>query len=144
MLDDVKDGFLRGMRQAVEQKNERANVLLAEVEIYATHEEQTQLYQQIFALLAPYEQRRDQVGETLHSVFMLYPVPSTSQLEQQSRKVAESAQSYTESPRVMPFSRSLSSEWSTIIRRIWSTYWPMDNVCTSWWSGAALLLLTYQ
>ena len=83
-LNQVKDGFLRAFRVALEQKDEQPNLGLGFSHVYITAEEQKALAKQIYDLLKPYENRRGIEGEQEMMDFMaFYPyVPSGSEASQ--------------------------------------------------------------
>src|SRR5216684_2482973 len=73
-LDQLKDGFQRAFRTALEQKDEQPNLGLGFSHIYATTEEQKQLTQQIYDILKPYENRRCIEGEQAGIIALIsYP-----------------------------------------------------------------------
>jgi DNA-binding transcriptional ArsR family regulator len=74
MLSQVKDGFLRAFRQALEQKNEKPNMTIGFSRLYLTAEDQKQLARQMGELLKSYEKQRNIEGERefLASI-LLYP-----------------------------------------------------------------------
>jgi DNA-binding transcriptional ArsR family regulator len=75
ILNQIKEGFQRALRFALEQKDERPKIALSSSYIYVTDEEQKQLYKQICDLLKPYEKPRGIAGEQerLNTV-LAYPV----------------------------------------------------------------------
>jgi len=79
-FDQIKDGFQRAFRTALEQKEEQPNLSLGFSYLYITAEEQQQIYKQIFDLLKLYEKRRGIEGEqAIMNVMVSYPqLASTS------------------------------------------------------------------
>lgn len=73
-LDQMKDGFQRAFRNALEQRIEEPDLGLGFSHIYVTAEEQKQLYKQIAELLKTFETRRAIDGEKALVIAMLsYP-----------------------------------------------------------------------
>ena len=62
-LDQMKEGFQRAFRLALEQKDEQPDLGLGFSHIYVTTEEQKQLFKQVAELLKKYEKRRALDGE---------------------------------------------------------------------------------
>jgi DNA-binding transcriptional ArsR family regulator len=62
-IDQIKDGFLRAFRVALERKDEHPPIALGGSRIYVTHEEFTQLMDQVMALFKQYESARGIEGE---------------------------------------------------------------------------------
>lgn len=75
LLNQIKEGFQRAFRRALEQKDEKPKIALVTSHIYVTCEEQKQLYNQIFELLKPYEKPRGIEGEQENlNTLVAYPV----------------------------------------------------------------------
>jgi len=75
ILNQIKEGFQRAFRIALEQKDERPKIALFSSYIYLTDEEQKQLYKQICELLKPYEKPRNIEGEQERlNTLVAYPV----------------------------------------------------------------------
>jgi len=73
-LDQMKDGFQRAFRIALEQKDEQPDLGLGFSHIYVTTEEQKQLFKQVAELLKKYENRRALDGEKAMVVALVgYP-----------------------------------------------------------------------
>lgn len=73
-LDQIKDGFQRAFRTALEQKEEQPDLALGFSHLYITAEEQKQLFKQIFDLLKVYEKRRGIEGEkAIVNAMVSYP-----------------------------------------------------------------------
>jgi DNA-binding transcriptional ArsR family regulator len=83
-LDQLKEGFQRAFRIALEQKDEQPNLSLGFSHVFVTAEEQKQIAQQIINVLKPYESRRGIEGEQAGVIGVIsYPqtaVPSTAAL----------------------------------------------------------------
>ena len=74
LLNQMKDGFQRAFRLALEQKEMKPRVSLNYAHVYVTVEEQEQLQKQIFELVKPYETRRGIEGEIEVPAFLItYP-----------------------------------------------------------------------
>jgi len=74
LLNQMKDGFQRAFRLALEQKEMKPRVSLSYTRMYVTAEEQEQLQKQIFELVKPYETRRGIEGEIEVPAFLIvYP-----------------------------------------------------------------------
>jgi DNA-binding transcriptional ArsR family regulator len=75
ILNQIKEGFQRAFRTALEQKDERPRIALSSSFVYVTDEEQKQLYKQICDLLKPYEKPRGIEGEQERlNTLLSYPV----------------------------------------------------------------------
>ncbi|HLH61307.1 MAG TPA: helix-turn-helix domain-containing protein [Ktedonobacteraceae bacterium] len=73
-LNQIKDGFQRALRWAIQQKESKPGIGLGVAHLYMTLQEQEQLGKQIFELLKPYEVRRGIEGEReLVSAILVYP-----------------------------------------------------------------------
>ena len=83
-LDQVKDGFQRAFRNALEQKNEQPDLGLGFSHIYVTVEEQKQLYKQIAELLKTHETRRAIDGEKA-MVIAIVSYPQSTPVAEYSR-----------------------------------------------------------
>lgn len=74
LLSQMKEGFQRAFRVALEQKDMKPRVSLSYTRIYVIAEEQEQLMKQISGLTKPYETRRGIEGEIELPVFLIvYP-----------------------------------------------------------------------
>ncbi|GLV60423.1 hypothetical protein KDH_72420 [Dictyobacter sp. S3.2.2.5] len=74
MVDQSRDKFLNHLSRAMERRDDQTSMLLRWVRFRATYEEQKRVYEQIFELLRPFEERDDDgEGEVLQGMFMLYP-----------------------------------------------------------------------
>lgn len=79
MFNQMKDGFLRAMREAIARQQEHPNLVMGLSHLYMTPEETKQVCKQIFELLKPYETRRGIAREQEMENFMvLYPHVSTT------------------------------------------------------------------
>ncbi|MDQ6645456.1 MAG: helix-turn-helix domain-containing protein [Chloroflexota bacterium] len=81
-LDQMKDGFQRAFRIALEQKDEQPDLGLGFSHIYVTSEERKELFKQIAELLKKYENRRALDGEKAMVVAILSYPQATSSSEQ--------------------------------------------------------------
>lgn len=84
-LNQIKDGFQRAFRLALEQKDIKPRISLGFTRTYVTAEEQERLCKQIMELIKPYEHRRGIEGELeVQTSFIAYPqmtsVPQSSQI----------------------------------------------------------------
>jgi len=74
VLNQIKDGFQRAFRLALEQKDMKPRMTLGFTRMYVTAEEQEQLCKQIMELIKPYENRRGVEGELeVQSSLVIYP-----------------------------------------------------------------------
>lgn len=74
LLNQMKDGFQRALRVALEQKEMKPRASLSYTRMYVTADEQEQLYKQISELIKPYETRRGIEGEIEAPAFLIvYP-----------------------------------------------------------------------
>jgi DNA-binding transcriptional ArsR family regulator len=85
LLNQIKDGFQRAFRLALEQKDMKPRMTLGFTRMYVTAEEQERLCKQIMELLKPYENRRGIEGELeIQSSLIVYPqfisTPASSQI----------------------------------------------------------------
>lgn len=81
-FDQLKDGFQRAFRSALEKKDEQLNLALGLSHIYITVEEQKELVKQIVELLNPYEKKRHIEGEErIATALISYPLAVSSRLE---------------------------------------------------------------
>ena len=93
LFGQIKEGFLRAFRKALEQKEEHPRLSLGFIRVYLTAEEQKRISKEIAELLKPYEQRRDREGEQeMLATFITYPqeVPA-SQVPQAAETQIEAA-----------------------------------------------------
>ncbi|MEO8970514.1 MAG: helix-turn-helix domain-containing protein [Ktedonobacteraceae bacterium] len=73
-FDQLKDGFQRAFRVAIEKKEESPEVVLNDAILYLTTAEQQQLCQQINELFKPYGERRGREDEQpMIGSFIIYP-----------------------------------------------------------------------
>jgi DNA-binding transcriptional ArsR family regulator len=73
-FDQLKYGFQRAFRVALEKKEEPTELILNDAILYLTSEEQQQLSQQINELFKPYGQRRGREDEqAMMGSFVIYP-----------------------------------------------------------------------
>lgn len=73
-FDQLKYGFQKAFRLALEKKEDATNLVLNDAFLYLTDEEQRQLCQQINELCKPYGQRRGREGEQpMMGSFIIYP-----------------------------------------------------------------------
>lgn len=73
-FDQLKEGFQRAFRVALEKKEEPAELALNDAILYLTSEERQQLCQQINELFKPYGQRRGKEDEqAMMASFVIYP-----------------------------------------------------------------------
>ena len=84
-LNQIKDGFQRAFRLALEQKNMKPRMTLSFTRMYVTVDEQEQLYKQIVDLVKPYENKRGIEGELeVQGSLIIYPqvasIPASSQI----------------------------------------------------------------
>jgi DNA-binding transcriptional ArsR family regulator len=84
-LNQIKDGFQRALRLALEQKDVKPRMALGLTRLYVTAEEHEQLCKQIIDIIKSYENRRGIDGELeVQSCLILYPllasVPVPSQI----------------------------------------------------------------
>jgi DNA-binding transcriptional ArsR family regulator len=84
-LNQIKDGFQRAFRVALEQKDMKPRMTLSFTRMYVTVDEQEQLCKQIVELVKPYENRRGIEGELeVQGSLIIYPqlasIPSSSQI----------------------------------------------------------------
>lgn len=79
-LNQVRDGFLRALRKALERKEQKPRLGTGFARLYVTAEEQEQLCKQIAELVKPYEDRRGIEGEeeVLASLVIYAPVEPTA------------------------------------------------------------------
>lgn len=85
LLNQIKDGFQRAFRLALEQKDMKPRMTLGFTRMYVTAEEQEQLCKQIMELIKLYENRRGVEGELeVQSSLIVYPqlvsTPASSQI----------------------------------------------------------------
>jgi hypothetical protein len=85
-LNQIKDGFQRAFRLALEQKDIKPRMSLSFTCMFITAEEQEKLYKQITELVKPYETRRGIEGELeVQGSLIVYPqlasVPTSSQVK---------------------------------------------------------------
>ena len=74
LLSQMKDGFQRAFRVALEQKDMKPRISLSYTSLYVTAQEQEQLQKQISELIKPYETRRGMEGEIEVPAFLIvYP-----------------------------------------------------------------------
>jgi DNA-binding transcriptional ArsR family regulator len=93
-LNQIKDGFQRALRLALEQKDSKPRMTFGFTRLYVTAEEHEQLCKQIMELIKPYENRRGVEGELeVQSSLMIYPqsasVPVSSQIALPSTENAQ-------------------------------------------------------
>ena len=74
LINQVKEGFQRAFRVALEQKDGRPKLMIGTFYMYITEEEQKQLARQVMELLKPYENRRGIEGEQeILTTILAYP-----------------------------------------------------------------------
>ena len=74
LINQVKEGFQRAFRTALEQKDEHPKLMIGTIYMYITDEEQKQLAKQVLDLLKPYENRRAIEGEQeILTTILAYP-----------------------------------------------------------------------
>ncbi len=93
-LNQIKDGFQRALRLALEQKDIKPRMTFGFTRLYLTAEEHEHLCKQIMELIKPYENRRGVEGELeVQSSLIIYPqsasVPTTSQIALPSTENAQ-------------------------------------------------------
>ena len=93
-LNQIKDGFQRALRLALEQKDSKPRMTLGFTRLYITAEEHEHLCKQIMELIKPYENRRGVEGELeVQSSLLIYPqlapVPASSQIALPSTENAQ-------------------------------------------------------
>jgi DNA-binding transcriptional ArsR family regulator len=84
-LNQIKDGFQRALRVALEQKDAKPRMALGFTRLYVTSEEHEYLCKQLMEFIKPYENRRGVDGELeVQSCLVIYPqlasVPASSQI----------------------------------------------------------------
>ncbi|HET7641556.1 MAG TPA: helix-turn-helix domain-containing protein [Ktedonobacteraceae bacterium] len=96
-LDQMKDGFQRAFRIALEQKEENPTLALGSARLYITAEEQKQLFTRILELCKPYENRRGIEGEVaIVNAMVSYPQETGStQATRQDVASMEHAETWT-------------------------------------------------
>jgi DNA-binding transcriptional ArsR family regulator len=74
LINQVKEGFQRAFRTALEQKDEHPKLMIGTIYMYITDQEQKQLAKQVLELLKPYENRRGIEGEQeILTTILAYP-----------------------------------------------------------------------